>query len=190
MKADATHVLTTNYVVFVLSQFVCMRFHVPKLKCVSCGGEHMATSRSCPVWQREKEIVSVKYREGFSVLSGSYAMAAKGNQAKTPQLQDAQTQTDVAVQTEIKTPPKTNSNKSSAKPVQHSVSSPKSPVKNSNNSKTNKPEKILSDRLPKGSDDPIQQHNRFQCLDEDMEAESAPAESANKQGRIIKLNKK
>ena len=33
-----------------------------KLKCVSCGGEHMATSRSCPVWQREKEIVSVKYR--------------------------------------------------------------------------------------------------------------------------------
>ena len=173
-----------------------------KLKCVSCDGEHMATSRSCPVWQREKEIVSVKYREGLSfqdarkivnsrvVLSGSYAMAAKGKQAKAPQLQDAQTQTDVAVQTDIKTPPKTNSNKSSGKPVQASVSSPKSPVKHSNNNKTNKPEKVLSDRLPKGSDDPIQQHNRFQCLDEDMEAESAPAESTNKQGRIIKLNKK
>ena len=58
-----------------------------KLKCVSCGGEHIVTSRS---WQREKEIVFVKYRECFSfqdarkivnsrvVLSGSYAMATKG----------------------------------------------------------------------------------------------------------------
>ena len=101
-------------------------------------------------------------------------MAAKSKQAKEPQLQDAQTQTDVAVQTEIKTPPpKTNSNESSGKPVQPSVSSPKIPVKNSNNNK-NKPGKVLSDRLPKGSDDPIQQHNRFQCLDEDMKAESAP----------------
>ena len=36
------------------------------------------------------------------VLSGSYAMAAKGKQATAPQLQDAQTQTDVAVQTDIK----------------------------------------------------------------------------------------
>ena len=118
-----------------------------KLKCVSCGGEHMATSKSCPVWQRKKEIVCVKYRKGLSfqdarkivnsrVVSGSYAMAAKGKQAKAPQLQDAQTQTDVAVQTEIKTPPpKISSNKSSGKPVQALVSSPKSPVKNSNNNK-------------------------------------------------------
>ena len=118
-------------------------------------------------------------------------MAAKGKQAKAPQLQDAQTKTDVAVQTEIKTPPpKINSNKSSEKPVQPSVSSPRSPIKNSNNNKTNKPEKVLSDRLPKGSEDPIQQHNCFLCLDEDMEAESAPAGFTKKQGRIIKLDKK
>ena len=57
-------------------------------------------------------------------------MAAKGKQAKAPRLQDTQTQTDVAVQTEIKTPPpKTSSNKSSGKPVQASVSSPMSPIK-------------------------------------------------------------
>ena len=103
------------HVVVVLSQLSpCAEDCQKKLKCVSCGGEHMATSRSCPVWQREKEIVSVKYREGLSfqdarkivnsrvVLSGSYVMAAKGKQAKAPQLQDAQTQTDVAVQTDIK----------------------------------------------------------------------------------------
>ena len=162
-----------------------------KLKCVSCGGEHMATSMS---WQREKEIVSVKYRQGLSfqdarkivnswiVLWGSYAMAVKGKQRKTTELKDAQTQTDIAVQTETrKPPPKANSYKSSGKPVQTPASSPKSPIKNNN--KTNKPtEKVISDSL--------QQHNRFQCLDEDMEAESVPAESTNKQGRIIKLNKK
>ena len=51
-------------------------------------------------------------------------------------------------------------------------------------------DRVLSDRLPKGSDDPIQQHNRFHCLDEDMEAENSPAESTNKQGRILKINNK
>ena len=65
MKADATQVLATNYVVVVLSQFVCMQVHVLMIakRNVSCGREHMA--RSCLVWQRE-EIVSVKYREGLS----------------------------------------------------------------------------------------------------------------------------
>ena len=178
-----------------------------KCKCVSCGGDHMATSRTCPVWQREKEIVSVKYREGLSfqdarkvvnsrfILTNSYAMAAKGKHVK-----DAQTQTDVAVQTESSTiTPKLNSNKLSSKPVQSSISSSKSPVSGNVNQKPEKPtrnkspsksEKVLSDRLPKGSDDPIQQHNRFHCLDEDMEAESSPAESINKQSRIIKINNK
>ena len=71
MKADATRVLTTKYVVVVLEPInmhasPCADDCQKKLKCVSCGGEHMATSRSCPVWQREKEILSVKYREGLS----------------------------------------------------------------------------------------------------------------------------
>ena len=45
---------------------------------------------------------------------------------------------------------------------------------------------ILSDRLPKGSDDQIAQFNRFGCLDDDMEAEDSQTEpSVNKQGRII-----
>ena len=117
-----------------------------KCKCVSCGSEHIATSRTCPVWQRE-EIVSVKYREGLSfqdarkvvnsrfILTNSYAIAAKGKQVK-----DAQTQTDVAVQTETSTiTPKLNSNKSSSKPVQSSISSSKSPVRGNVNQKPEKP---------------------------------------------------
>ena len=175
------------------------------LKCVSCGGGHMATSISCPVWQREREIVSVKYREDLPfqdarrvvtsrvVLPGSYTMAAKGKMVKALELKDAQTQTEAVIPTETKTPPKANNNKSSNHP---SVSSPdKSNNKRTekqarNKSPTKSSDRVLSDRLPKGSDDPIQQHNRFHCLDEDMEAENCLAESTNKQGRIIKINNK
>ena len=35
------------------------------VKCANCGGEHVATSRTCPVWKREKEIVTIKYRESL-----------------------------------------------------------------------------------------------------------------------------
>ena len=59
-----------------------------------------------------------------------------------------------------------------------------------NKSPNKSSDRILSDRLPNGSDDPIQQHKRFHCLNEDMEAENSPAESTNKQGRIIKINNK
>ena len=123
-------------------------------------------------------------------------MVPKGKQVKATELQDAQTQPDVAVRTETRTPhSKANSNKSSGKLVQPSDSSLNSPIKNNKNNKiTNKSsEQVLSDRLPKGSDDPHPTafiYNSFHCLDEDMEAESAPAESTNKQRRIIKLNKK
>ena len=36
------------------------------VKCANCGGEHVATSRTCPVWKREKEIVTIKYKESLS----------------------------------------------------------------------------------------------------------------------------
>ena len=98
---------------------------------------------------------------------------------------EAQTQTnDASVQTdslEIQT-------SATAKPRKPTVNqNPEKPVRN--NSPPKSPRKVLSDRLPKGSDDKIQQHNRFQSLDEDMEAETDHAEG-NKQGRIIKLNNK
>ena len=71
--------------------------------------------------------------------------------------------------------------------------SQKKPDKNVPKSLTTSPRKVLSDRLPKGSDDQIQQHNRFQCLDEeDTDADINHAEpiNPNKQGRKIKLNNK
>ena len=146
--------------------------------------------------EKEKEIITIKHRESLSfaearkivdarhALGASYSSFAKSSSAKTVNMKDAQTQTnDASVQTEtpekqISPPAKTSKkptvNRKSEKPIV------KSPKKTQN--------KVLSDRLPKGSDDQIQQHNRFECLDEDMEAEDTNTESIpNKQGHIIKL---
>ena len=82
------------------------------LKCSNCGGEHYSTSRSCLVWKREKEIVTIKCKEGLSFpeakkivetrfnLTVSYANVTKNNSSKPVERKDAITQTDVAVQTE------------------------------------------------------------------------------------------
>ena len=100
-------------------------------------------------------------------------------------MKDAQTQTsDVAVQTVSQTKPE-----SSGKPIQKPKESTKASKTSSPASSQKSPNKIQSDRRPKGSDDEIQKFNRFQCLDEDMEADTDHAEqTTNKQGRIIKLN--
>ena len=73
------------------------------MKCVNCGGEHMATSRACDHWRKEKEIVTVKHRESLSFpearkivenryrLSSSYSTVVKAN--KKDEFKDANTQT-------------------------------------------------------------------------------------------------
>ena len=162
------------------------------LKCLNCGEEHYSTSRSCKVWKREKDIVTVKYRESLSfaearkivdarqALGASYSSIPKSNKASRVNLKDAQTQTnDASVQTDSKSV-------TQQKPIAN-----KKPEKLVHNKSPNKPpEKVISDHLPKGSDDPIKQHNRFICLDEDMEVDDDHADrNANKQG-IIKINNK
>ena len=166
-----------------------------EIKCVNCGEAHPSTSRSCKIWKKEKEVVTIKYKEGLSFPEArkivearyklSFSTVLKTSKASSIELKDAQTQTNEAtVQTvtpqkpnesNVKTLQKQVANKKPEKPL------PKSPKKTQN--------KVLSDRLPKGSDDQIQQHNRFQSLDEDMEADTDHAEqNTNKQGRIIKIN--
>ena len=122
-----------------------------------------------------------KIVDARQTLGASYSSIAKSNTASRVNLEDAQTQTNYAsVQTDSKsvTQQKPIANKKQEKPVRN-----KSPNK--------LPEKVISDRLPKGSDDPIKQHNRFICLDEDMGADDDHADrNTNKQGRIIKINTK
>ena len=165
------------------------------VKCANCGGDHMATSRTCRVWKREKEIVTIKYRESLLFpetrkivdsrlnLTNIYSTVTKSTRKE---VKDAQTQTvDVAVETSSQTKPET-SNKKTSKPAEISKIT-KTSSQTSGRSISPKPRQ--SDRIPKGSDDVVQKFNRFQCLDEDMEADTDHAEqNTNKQGRIIKIN--
>ena len=74
-----------------------------KPKCINCSGEHISTSKACDFWKKEKEIVTIKYKENVSfpearkkvearhVLPISYSSVIKSN--KKVQVKDANTQT-------------------------------------------------------------------------------------------------
>ena len=175
-----------------------------KPKCINCGGEHMSTSRACHFWQKEKEIVTIKYKESLSfpearkivearhILPQSYSSVIKSK--KTVELKDAITQTN-------ETPAKPQSTENSNTSSQGSTGkqSPQGKRSESNEEtvrsspkkqrkQNNKQAKVVeSDRVPKGSDDPIQQHNRFSCLPEDMEEDSYTVNEKSKQGKITRL---
>ena len=36
------------------------------IKCVNCGEDHPSNSRTCKIWKKEKEVVTIKYKEGLS----------------------------------------------------------------------------------------------------------------------------
>ena len=54
-------------------QFCCREGHTERddcdiagLRCANCEGEHAASSRDCPAWAREREVLRVKYTRGVS----------------------------------------------------------------------------------------------------------------------------
>ena len=74
-------------------------------KCANCNGNHPVSSRNCPSWKKEKEILSVKYKRSITFYEArkiveeqlmtpgkSYASIAKGAGVRCT---DAQTQTDI-----------------------------------------------------------------------------------------------
>ena len=114
-----------------------------EIKCVNCGEAHPSTSRSCKIWKKEKEVVTIKYKEGLSFPEArkivearynfSFSTVLKTSKASSIELKDAQTQTNEAtVQTvtpqkpnesNVKTLQKQVANKKPEKPL------PKSPKK-------------------------------------------------------------
>ena len=124
------------------------------IKCANCGGEHIATSRTCPVWKREKEIVTVKYRESLSfpearkIVDSRHNLTNLYSKVTKPipkEVKDAQTQTvDVAVQTNSQTKPE-NVRKKTQKPTESSKVT-KDSSQPSGRSKS--PKKCQSDRIP------------------------------------------
>ena len=163
-------------------------------KCRNCKGDHMASSKKCPIWMKEKEIQKVKsekripYHEAKKLVNmynvpkpylPSYATVVKSS------MKDMSTQvceSDIPSQTSVST--KTNSVPSQKNPTSVSPGStsttgksvaktPVEPVaadvpqqtKRRNSSPKNKP-KQYSDRLPKGAKDPVAVHNKFGALEE------------------------
>ena len=74
-------------------------------KCANCNGNHPVSSRDCPSWKKEKEILTVKYKrsllfyearkiieEQLTAPGKSYASITKGAGVRCT---DAQTQTDL-----------------------------------------------------------------------------------------------
>ena len=170
------------------------------IKCANCGGEHAATSRTCPVWKREKEIVTIKYKESLSFpearkivnnrlsLNNMYSTVTKSNVSAPKEMKNVQTQTsDVTVQTVSQTKPESSGRKAQKPTEKPKVNTCTTPSSAPNRSKS--PKKTQSDRVPKGSDDEIKKFNRFHCLDEDMEADDEVA-SGKQQGKITRLTLK
>ena len=116
-----------------------------EVKCVNCGEAHPSTSRICKTWKKEKEVVTIKYREGLSFPEArkivearhnlSFSTVLKTNNTSSVELKNAQTQTnDASVQTitqqkpiesNVKTSQKTITNKKPDKPLPKSPRSPK-----------------------------------------------------------------
>ena len=156
-------------------------------KCVNCGGEHLSRSNECETWKKEKEIMKLKVTKNLTYPEArklfeqkpefSFSKVVKSLAAK-PETKTVSTQysvedskitesSKVIIGRKLKqniTAPNQKSalNRSSSEQtnIQTKQNQP------STNSKQNKPN-IASNRVQKGSEDPIKQHNRFGTLADD-----------------------
>ena len=156
-------------------------------KCVNCGGEHLSRSNECSTWKKEKEIMRIKvtknltYPEArklyeqkseFSFSKVVKSLAAKP-ESKTTSTQYSIEDTQITESTKVIMSRKPNRNTSSQnqKSTSNKPSSDKTNVQTkqnqpSTNSKQNRPN-TASNRVQKGSEDPIKQYNRFGTLTND-----------------------
>ncbi|XP_061164965.1 uncharacterized protein LOC133173917 [Saccostrea echinata] len=164
-------------------------------KCKNCKGEHMASSKQCPLWKKEKEIQKVKSRKTSTLSRGKKKLVnlysvptpkltSYATVLKTSSLKDMSTQVcedDILQQTssskvslssndkgKTKTVPASAGPTAAAapKPVAAAVSRPAATSRPSGRQNTSPSKKQLSDRIPKGTTDPVALHNKFGVLEE------------------------
>ena len=162
-------------------------------KCVNCSGNHMSRSSDCDVWKKEKEIMKIKvtqrltYPEArkmyekqtpeFTFSKIVQSMPAKP-ESKTTSTQFNEKDFEITESSKVIIARKskqipsvqasTSQNISKLTSQKPSPESKKSDKKqNQPNAKPNTNRPNLSNRTPKGSDDPIQNHNRFGALADD-----------------------
>ena len=151
-------------------------------KCVNCGGNHMSRSSNCDVWKKEKEIMKIKVTQRLT-----YPEAKKVHEQHTPeftfskfvQSMPAKPETKAAsTKYSVKDSEITESSKVIVSQISRQKqnnqnatgksSSEKQIAKQQNQTSTKQSKQIvISDRIRKGSNDPIQDHNRFGALADD-----------------------
>lgn len=73
-------------------------------KCCNCGGEHETTSKTCPTWKKEKEILKVKYTENVSfpearkIVNGRHSNPSELNYANALRTSSTSTTVDSSTQ--------------------------------------------------------------------------------------------
>ncbi|XP_055939453.1 uncharacterized protein LOC129969069 [Argiope bruennichi] len=137
-------------------------------KCVNCSGDHTSFSRSCPRWQLEKDIIALKTKEQISYVEAkrkilaqtpkpglSYATASKvpvpGNFCTNCSCMNCTkftTKTKIVEKTsESETEPSSNSVPDTDKPTKRKTSSKSQRSLKLKLSKSNIPEKMISEKL-------------------------------------------
>ena len=157
-------------------------------KCVNCGGEHLSRSNECATWKKEKEIMKLKvtnnltYPEARKLLEQkpefSFSQVVKSLAAK-PETKTTSTRWSaedykITESSKVIIPRKVSQIRTNTQQNQKLTNS----QAKSNQPSTNpKPQKLqsASSRVQKGSDDPVQQHNRLRALavDDAMEINEA-----------------
>ena len=155
-------------------------------KCVNCGENHMSRSSDCDVWKKEKEVMKIKVTQRLT-----YPEARKiydqqkpeftfskvvSSMPKKPETKTSSTQYNVkdteitessnVIISRIHKQIQNIQNNQTSTSKSSSTTAQKQQNQTNTNSKQSK-QKVISDRMKKGSDDPIQNHNKFGPLADD-----------------------
>ena len=152
-------------------------------KCVNCGENHMSRSSDCDVWKKEKEVMKIKvtqrltYPEARKVyeqpkpeftFSKVVSTMPKRPETKTASTQYSVKDSEITESSKVIIARIKSQNQNTQ--INQKSSSEKTTQKQQNQTNTNSKQtkqKVISDRMKKGSDDPIQIHNKFGPLADD-----------------------
>ena len=153
-------------------------------KCVNCGGAHLSRSNECETWKKEKEIMRLKITKNLTYLEArkqleqkpefSFSHIVKSLAAK-PETKTAATQYSVedckiteSSKVLIARKPNRNNNSQNQNVTSSKSLSEQAKVSSKpNQPSTNAKPHSASSRVQKGSDDPVQQYNKFGALAND-----------------------
>ena len=155
-------------------------------KCVNCGENHMSRSSDCDVWKKEKEVMKIKVTQRLTypgarkiydqqkpefTFSKVVSSMPKKPETKTSSTQYSVKDTEITESSKViisrihKQIQNIQNNQTSTS-KSSSTTAQKQQNQTNTNSKQSK-QKVISDRMKKGSDDPIQNHNKFRPLADD-----------------------